>query len=360
MSADDLLYWRVGCITVSEDRLREHTVVLQGTTSMGRPVRLRPMTENDWDILLQWNSDPEVLYFSEGDDVSSWSLEEVQMIYRSVSQKAFCFIIESEAKPIGEGWLQEMNQERILKRYPGLDLRRIDLMIGDKSRWGQGFGTATIRLLTSFGFEEEGADVIFGCGIADYNPRSLRAFMRVGYQIVFTELQKPGGKARYSQDVAITREMWFNPHNEAWRLEQESRVLPALAVSSGVLLRPFRREDYPVIQSLCDKEGWMTLAGQPNKGLQAWMNSWPALVAVKNGEIIGFLRALSDAHVSTYVAELLVAKDHRGSGIGRLLLEACHHLCPATRLDLLSTESAHEFYRHSGFRAFAGFRKSHL
>ena len=50
------------------------------------------MTENDWDILLKWNSDPDVLYFAEGDDVNSYTLEQVQQIYRGVSQKAFCFM----------------------------------------------------------------------------------------------------------------------------------------------------------------------------------------------------------------------------------------------------------------------------
>ena len=57
--------------------LREHDVTLHGIT-----VKLRPMTENDWDVLARWNSDPEVLRFSEGDDVQSYSLEDVQGIYR--------------------------------------------------------------------------------------------------------------------------------------------------------------------------------------------------------------------------------------------------------------------------------------
>ncbi len=42
---------------------------------------LRPMTEKDWGLLLTWNSDPEILYFAEGDDVTSYTLSEVQDIY---------------------------------------------------------------------------------------------------------------------------------------------------------------------------------------------------------------------------------------------------------------------------------------
>ena len=51
-------------------KLREHEIVLRG-----EKVFLRPMTEDDWDILLKWNSDPDVLYFSESADVTSHSLE---------------------------------------------------------------------------------------------------------------------------------------------------------------------------------------------------------------------------------------------------------------------------------------------
>ena len=152
-------------------RLREHAVTLHGAK-----VTLRPMTEGDWDVLGRWGSDPEVLWFSEGDDVQAYPLEDVQRIHRKVSQAAFCFIIEVDGRAIGECWLQKMNLERTLSEYPHEDCRRIDLTIGEKDLWSQGYRTDTIATLTRFGFEEEGADMIFGCGVADYNPRSRRAF----------------------------------------------------------------------------------------------------------------------------------------------------------------------------------------
>lgn len=159
-------------------RLREHAITLRRER-----VVLRPMTEDDWGILLKWNSDPEVLYYVEENDISSHTAEQVQRIYRTVSQNAFCFITEYESKPIGECWLQRMNLERILKRYHGSDCRRIDLMIGDTTLWGLGLGTDVIGILTRFGFENERADYIFGCDIADYNPRSVKTFETNGFQI---------------------------------------------------------------------------------------------------------------------------------------------------------------------------------
>lgn len=182
------------------ETLREHDITLRGPR-----VVLRPMRETDWPALLGWNSDPDVLYYSEGDDVSSRTLDEIQPSYRAISRQAFCFIIEHEHAPIGECWLQRMNLPRILERYPGRDCRRIDLTIGEKPLWGQGLGIEVIALLTRFGFERQGADLIFGCDIADYNPRSLQAFRKAGFTHHATIAQPPRAKARHCHDLVLNR-----------------------------------------------------------------------------------------------------------------------------------------------------------
>jgi len=186
--------------------LREHNTVLEGTTEKGGRVKLRPLTEGDWPLLEKWNSDPEVLYYSEGDDVRSWSSDDVRRIYRSVSQHAYCFIVEYEGKPVGECWLQEMNLEEVKAKYPRLDVRRIDLMIGEKDHWGMGIGTTVVRLLTEFAFRNQGVDIIYIPGIADYNTRSINAFRKVGYKVVRKVKSRPGSKAQYWYDLALTRE----------------------------------------------------------------------------------------------------------------------------------------------------------
>jgi uncharacterized membrane protein YbhN (UPF0104 family)/RimJ/RimL family protein N-acetyltransferase len=191
------------------NKLRQHDIVLEGKTQQGANIRLRPMTEDDWDILARWNSDPKVLYYAEEDDVTVYTLEQVQALYRSVCRNAFCFIIEADGRPVGECWLQKMNLERVLQMYPGLDCRRIDLVIGEKQHWGQGIGTEVIRLLTEFGFLGERTDVIHEPGIADYNIRSLKAFQRVGYEIVSRARKEPGGKADYLYDLVLTRDKFL-------------------------------------------------------------------------------------------------------------------------------------------------------
>ena len=77
-------------------------------------------------------------------------------------------------------------------------------MIGEKHMWGQGYGSDTISVLTRFGFEDEGVDLIFACGVADYNPRSRRAFEKIGYTVDQCIENQPGTKARYEYDLILS------------------------------------------------------------------------------------------------------------------------------------------------------------
>jgi RimJ/RimL family protein N-acetyltransferase len=185
---------------VTTDHLTPHTITLRGER-----LTLRPLTEADWDTLLRWNNDPEVLYYAEGEDVEGYTLEEVQELYRTISRLAFCFMMEYDGRHIGECWLQRMNLARILEQYPGQDVRRIDLLIGEKSLWGRGLGTEAIRLLVTFAFAHENADAAFACDVADYNQGSLRAFEKAGFAICATHAQPPGQKARFKHDLILRR-----------------------------------------------------------------------------------------------------------------------------------------------------------
>lgn len=187
--------------------LRQHNVTLETSTSKGLALRLRPMTEDDWEVLHKWNSDPDVLYWSEGDDIESWRLEDMMEMYRTVSERAFCFIIEAEGKPIGECWLQKMNLEEISSKFPGKDLRRMPIMIGEKDYWGRGVGSAVVLALTEFAFLKEGADMMFACAIKGSNARCLRAFEKAGYRFYANE-ESSSTKCDHNTHLYLTREMF--------------------------------------------------------------------------------------------------------------------------------------------------------
>ena len=189
---------------------RPHDVCLESRTAGDVHIRLRPMTGDDWDILFAWNNDPQMLYYAEEDDVTSYSLAHLQEVYCQICADAFCFIIEVDGRPIGECWLQQMNIARVLRMYPGLDCRRIDLAIGHKSYWNRGIGTCVIRLLTEYAFLSEQADIVYEPGISDYNVRSRRAFEKAGYKVKGKTAYRPGKKAQYLYDLALTREEFLS------------------------------------------------------------------------------------------------------------------------------------------------------
>jgi RimJ/RimL family protein N-acetyltransferase len=155
---------------------------------------LRPLTEDDVPTLLEWANDPLVRFFVEGEDTPIFSLADLRDIYIHVARAGYVFAIELAGRIIGECWLQQMNRPDLLARFPGRDLRRIDLMIGPQQLWGRGIGTRVIRLLTEFGFADCAADAIFGTGIHDFNSRSLGAFANAGYQLLDTEPTDSPGK----------------------------------------------------------------------------------------------------------------------------------------------------------------------
>jgi len=144
---------------------------------------LRPMREDDLPQALEWDNDPDVHHFMQGDSTPQFTLEDLGDMYRGIARAAHVFVIELAGRDIGTCWLQDMNVERLKQRFPGRALKRIDLSIGVKDLWGRGIGTRVIRLLTRFGLDRLGADAIFAVGIYDINPRSLGAFRSVGFRL---------------------------------------------------------------------------------------------------------------------------------------------------------------------------------
>lgn len=86
------------------------------------------------------------------------------------------------------------------------------------------------------------------------------------------------------------------------------------------------------------------------------MNANAAFVLESDGEILAYVRALTDGSVTTFVCELLVSRNARKRGYGQQLLDHLQLTYP-TRIDLLATRQSASFYEQQEFRAFHGFRK---
>ncbi|MFC3927533.1 GNAT family N-acetyltransferase [Streptococcus caprae] len=111
-------------------------------------------------------------------------------------------------------------------------------------------------------------------------------------------------------------------------------------------IRLANKTDISQLFTLYKSEGWHSFSEDKIRTL---FNSSTYLVLENDGELIAFARCLTDGAVTTFVAELLVAKDYRGRGMGKLLIREIQTRMAGTRLELIS--EADGFYETVGFRA---------
>lgn len=178
--------------------IKQHNITLSGGNTEYH-ILLKPLTDEHLPYLYRWNADPDILYWTEGEDVEAYTPETVHQIYGGISQDNFCFIIEVNGEIIGECWLQKMNIPSVKSIYTDdADVRRIDMSIGEKKYWGKGIGTLFIRMLVEFAFVKERVDVLH-CFCEDYNIRSKRVWEKNGFSLILTEEipQPHKGKLQY-------------------------------------------------------------------------------------------------------------------------------------------------------------------
>ncbi|WP_139891467.1 GNAT family N-acetyltransferase [Bacillus sp. D386] len=123
-------------------------------------------------------------------------------------------------------------------------------------------------------------------------------------------------------------------------------------------IRKYSEQDFISINKLNAEEQWTNLVTEKDKTKQAWNNSNIAFVVLSKEEIIGYIRGITDKHVTLYICELLIEKRYRGLGIGQYLLKFVHGLYPSTRIEMLASSESQSFYNQIGYRPFYGFRKT--
>ena len=143
----------------------------------GEKVALGPLRRDLIPLYLRWINDFEVVRFL-GAAARPTSLEAEEDWYSRISkaenQAVFTVYEKSELRPIGATRLGEINHAH---RTAGFGI-----MIGEKDRWGQGYGTEVTRLMLEYGFTCLGLHNIH-LWVNAANERGIRAYQRAGFRM---------------------------------------------------------------------------------------------------------------------------------------------------------------------------------
>jgi ribosomal protein S18 acetylase RimI-like enzyme len=87
-------------------------------------------------------------------------------------------------------------------------------------------------------------------------------------------------------------------------------------------IRAIQPDEIEPARRLLADNGWGPRVEDPDTFRLLLARSQVALVAVDGGQVVGFLRAITDGLFNGYISMVVVAASHRGRGIGSALVQA--------------------------------------
>jgi ribosomal protein S18 acetylase RimI-like enzyme len=119
----------------------------------------------------------------------------------------------------------------------------------------------------------------------------------------------------------------------------------------------FSEEHLPGVLRLCEAEGWPSFPADPARAVRALTAPGViTVVALEDGEVVGFAQMLTDGEIQAYLCDVAVATKARRRGVGTKLIEEAFARSGAQRVDLLTLSESTDFYGSFDHRAMPGYR----
>jgi RimJ/RimL family protein N-acetyltransferase len=164
-------------------------------------VSLRPIRMTDAEQCYVWVSDPEVARYLgllqpplSVEHERSW----ISSLLTDKAHQRHFVILNAQGRPIGTCGLRGIDNTAGFAHF--------GILIGNRTDWGQGYGTAATHALLAYGFRElELQEVRLSCHAS--NRRALRCYEKVGFTLSTHHLERwTFGRAEVR--MSITREQW--------------------------------------------------------------------------------------------------------------------------------------------------------
>jgi RimJ/RimL family protein N-acetyltransferase len=140
----------------------------------GKLVRLRPLTQADYPLMLEFKNDIEAELLGGGAPPRPRTLAEVTEFFDKLAQDRdqVNFAIEADGKLIGDCGLYGFDQRA--------GTAQLGIGIGDRAYWGRGYGREAVSLLVDYGFRMHNLRKVWLSTYAS-NERALRSYRAVGF-----------------------------------------------------------------------------------------------------------------------------------------------------------------------------------
>lgn len=142
----------------------------------GERCYLSPVDAGDAELWTRWLNDLDVALPLGDEAYSTIALDAQRRVVGEIADRGehvFTVVQSATDRPIGRCLLFDVNRTD--------RSAMAGILIGEKDRWGQGFGTEAMRLLLDYAFSLLNLHSVM-LGVFDFNDRAIRSYRAVGFR----------------------------------------------------------------------------------------------------------------------------------------------------------------------------------